>query len=365
MREGIDNINEEEFWDLNALELPEEAQPVEVEEEEEEVIEETDDETVEETDESEETQESEEEEESDEEDEVIAKGYELFKDSIFKHLPEDYKFEATEEGFENALKAVEVNLFEDIHSKYLGQLEGNEKAKAYLDFLISTEGQGDFEKWMKVNSTDLSGYTEEDLKDTDVAKAVLTEYLKFQGMEDEDILVKLEDAEDFGTLEKEAKIALKYIPKAQEKETTKLVEDYKTQKKSRDEVYTANYDILKKTADQINLPKEKKQKVVDTIMKPVRLQGGYETTEFNLILNQVQTNPEHIIQLTSLLLDYDPTKGFNLSKVTDKKENTKVAKNFRQKLAELDVSSPIGKTKGSHTQHRKTKAPDITEGEFF
>jgi hypothetical protein len=100
-------------------------------------------------------------------------------------------------------------------------------------------------------------------------------------------------------------------------------------------------------------------------MKPVRLQGGYETTEFNLILNQVQTNPEHIIQLTSLLLDYDPSKGFNFDKVLSKKENTKAVKSFRQKLADLDRDSPIVKTKGSHTSHSRTKAPDITQGDFF
>lgn len=366
MREEFDNINEDEFWDMNALELTSEEESIEESEEEEEIevdSTETDVDTEEESEE-EESEESEEEEEV-EEDEVIAKGYEIFKESVFKYLPEDYKFEATEEGFENALKAVEVSLFDNIHTKYLEQIGENDKARKYLDFLVATEGQGDFEKWMKVNSTDLSGYTEEDLQDTDVAKAVLTEYLKFQGMEDEDILVKLEDAEDFGTLQKEAKIALKYIPKSQEKESEKLIKEYETQKKSRDEVYESNYNILKQSAEQINLPKEKKQRVVDAIMKPVRTQGGYETTEFNMILNTVQSNPEHIIQLASLLVDYSPEKGFSLDKITSKKENTKAVKNFREKLAALDVSSPIGKTRGSHSSHSKSKAPDITEGEFY
>lgn len=360
-------LNEEDFWDDSALELSEEeveklnlsTQEIEIEKEEE--IEEADENSSE-----EDSDESENEEEEEiEEDEVVAKGFELFKDSVFKYLPEDYKFKATEEGFEEALKTVETNLVESIHNQYLVQLEANPKAKSYLDFLVQTEGLGDYEKWQKVNNTDISSFKEEDMSDPELAKVVYSEYLKFQGLEDADILQKLEDAEDYGTLEKEAKIALKYIPKVQAKETDKLIEDYKAQKKSRDEVYEGNYNLLQETAKQIKLPKEKSQELIDAIMKPVRTQGGYETTMFNHMLTQVQTHPQHILQLAALIMDYTPEKGFSFDKITEKKENTKVNKNFREKLAELEKASPMSRSKTSYESHKKAKAPSIIEGDFI
>jgi len=100
-------------------------------------------------------------------------------------------------------------------------------------------------------------------------------------------------------------------------------------------------------------------------MKPVRTQGGYETTMFNYMLNRVQTNPQHILQLASLIMDYDEEKGFNFDGIASKKENTKVARNFREKLTELEKAAPISRSKGSYKSHKRDKAPDITEGEFF
>jgi len=172
MREE-ENLEFEAFWDDSALELSEEeVDKLEVSEEEDQEDQEEQEQEEEESSE-EESEESEESEEDEiEEDEVIQKGYEVFKDSVFKYLPEDYEFKATEEGFQEALDAVQVSLFDNVHNQYLAQLETNEKAKSYLDFLVATEGQGDFEKWIKINSSDLSSYTEEDIADTDVAKVI-------------------------------------------------------------------------------------------------------------------------------------------------------------------------------------------------
>ena len=169
----------------------------------------------------------------------------------------------------------------------------------------------------------------------------------------------------YNALEKEAKIALKYIPKIQKEQSEELLKDYHEQKRNRDEVYQSNYNILSETAKQIKLPKEKGQQLVDSIMKPVRTQGGYETTMFNYMLNRVQTNPQHILQLASLIMDYDEEKGFNFDGITSKKQNTKVARNFREKLTELEKAAPISRAKGSYKSHKRDKAPYITEGEFF
>ena len=375
-----ENLELDNFWDESpGLEMPDSMIPKGSEEdstEETDEVEET--EEVDDTSEEEFEEESEEnkkpqgEEESDEEeeeeieeDEVIANSYEVFKDSIFKYLPEDYEFKPTEEGFEDAVKTVEKTLFDGVHNQYLNQIESNPKAKSYLEFLIATKGQGDFEKWQRINSVDISNYTEDDIKETEVAKAVVTEYYKTLGMEDEDILQKLEDLEDFGSLEKEAKLSLKYLPKEQEKKSKDLVDEYQSKKKSREEVYESNKKILEDTVNSLNLPKDKKGKVVEAVIKPVRLRDGSETTHFNLLLNQVQSNPEHILQLSSLLLDYDPEKGFNIDSIITKRQNTKTTKSIREKLEKLEKSSPISKSKSTYGSHKRTKTPDITEGSFI
>ena len=150
-------MNEDEFWDDGALELSEEeVEAMEATEEVEKDAEDIEENTDEEVEESEQEEGGEVEEEDEEEDETFAKGYDIFKENIFKYLPEDYEFKATEKGFEEALNVVEDTIAGNIHSQYLNQLESNSKAKAYLDFLIKTEGQGDFEKWQKVYNTDIT-----------------------------------------------------------------------------------------------------------------------------------------------------------------------------------------------------------------
>ena len=354
----IDNTQEqEEFWDfsldMSEEELAEIEKKSKSKEEDDDEEQEIENEEILDDDES---QEDEELDESEEEDDVIKTGYEVFKDSIFKYLPEDYKFKATEKGFEEAVTKVEETLFESIHSQYLQKFETNPKATEYLNFIVETNGKGDIDKWVDINLK--NNYSDEDLTDETIQKKVITEYYKLTGIEDEDIEDKLNDLEDLNKLEKESKLALKYINKYKETSTDELINDVKVTETKLKEVYDNNKQVLTSLLTESKIPSVRKQKIVEEILEPVKLQNGSEMTMLDYRINVIKSNPEHIIQFANFLLNYDPNTGFDVKNIVSKTENTKTTKSLRSKLEEVERNSTMTKSK-SNTSYRGKTEKDI------
>lgn len=352
---------EDNFWDADPSfvtsddEFEEEIQEEEIPEEE---IEEEDS-----------NLEDSEEEEEEDEDPVIKNGYDLFKDSIFKHLPEDYEFKATEKGFEEALEAVQGNLFNSVHEQYLEKFNDNPKVQDYLNFIIETDGKGDIEKWSAVNLKD--SFTVEDITGDDkidLQKQVIEQYYKATGIEDEYINEKIEDLEDFGKLEKEAKVAIKFLDKNKQEVNKSLVQDVKERERLERERFETNQSILNETISKTKIPKERQSRVIQEIMQPLKLKNGGEITMLDYRLNIIKNNPEHIIQLSNLLLDYNEKEGLNIGKLAERSVNTKTAKNLRSKLEEIEKNSTISKSKTSSSYETKTdksKNADLSKGSFI
>jgi hypothetical protein len=330
------------------------------EEEEENDVEET---SQEENEESDNDEESNEEDSGEKEDPLFQQSYELFKDNVFQYLPEDYEFKSSEKGFADAIQKVEESLIDRVHNKYLSNLQGNENASKFLDFLVETEGNGDFERWKDNNIN--NNFTEEDLSNEDNQAKIVSRLYELQGYDKEDIATKVEDLEDLGLLEKEAKIALKQINKSRDQVNEELVEDGRNVKQREREVYENNMNILSETLNETKYPTKRRQAIVDTIMKPLELEGGGTITMYDYKLNQIKSNPDHIIELTNFLLNYDIENGFDLENIAKKRGNTQVTKSLREKLEEMESSSTISKSRSNKSRKIGSKqGPDLSEISF-
>lgn len=298
----------------------------------------------------------------DEIDPLYEQGYDLFKDTIFSDLGDDYEFKATEEGFQDAIGKAEENIFQKVHQQYLDKVGTNQKAAKYLDFLIETDGNGDFEKWTQINEG--GSYSEEDLDSEDIQKKVITQLYELQGFDETDIRSKLEDLEDLDLLEKESKMALKYIDKSKGQENRNLVEEGKNVNNVRQETYDSNLSILNETLSGTKIPAARQKDITDAIMQPLALKDGGTITRYDYTLSQIRNNPEHIIEMTNLLLNYDPEKGFDINKIAQKNTNTKNTRSLREKLEELENSSTISKSKSGRSQKRTSTGPDLSQISF-
>ena len=317
------------------------------EEEETEEVEETEEEVSEEVSEEEEVNE----EEDEEVDEVFKNAFEVF-DPLFQYLPEDFKPEYTEEGIEKGIEAVKSTIFDEVHQGYLNNLQKNEKASNYLDFLIKTEGEGDVDAWMKINIA--KDYSESDLEsNTSLQKEVVTQLYESQNWDKDDIAAKLEDLEDLDLLGKEAKMALKYTTKNKEKMNEQLVEKAANTKEEQKAIYDNNKSILNDSFDKIGLDSKRKEQVIDAIMTPLELENGGQITMLDYKLAQIKNNPEDIIKLTNLVLAYEQGKGLNIGKIADRVATTKQTRNLRQKLEQMENSSTVSKSKSGRSKNKK------------
>jgi len=309
------------------------------------------------------TSEEDNEEDDEVEEEIFKNGYETFKDSIFKFLPEDYKFKATEKGFEDALKETEKNLFENIHNQYLSNFENNPKAKEYLNFITETGGKGDVDKWIKINLSD--NYTEEDLENEEIQKKVIRAYYEKTGIEKDYIEEKIIDLEDFGKLDKEAKIALKYLNSSKDSENKNLIDGVKNQEIKEKEQYNINYEILNNIVKETKIPQKRQEYIIKEILDPVELSNGKKMTMLDYRLAVIKNNPEHIIELANVLMNYDPKKGLNIEKIINTKENTKQTKNLRQKLESIEGNSFISKSKSQAFNKGRKNNIDLSGASFI
>jgi len=342
----MNNENEDIIWDedsdLGTLEVQEDFFVK---------SESSEDEEDEEDEEDKEDEESEEDEEDEDADLVIKNAYDVF-DNLFKYLPSDFKKEYTEEGFEKAKQAVEDEFYNSIHQNYLQNLEKNEKASNYLDFLIKTGGEGDADAWMKINIS--QNYSETDLSSNiELQKQVITQLYEAQKYDKEDIAQKLEDLEDLDLLEKEAKVALKYVNKSKAEATANLEVEARAKIQYKQETYNNNISALSNTFDSSGIDVKRKQVIISDIMQQLPLKNGGEITMLDYKLSQIKSNPNDIIALANLLHDYEEGKGLNIGKIAARSANTNSIKTLRQKLEDMENSSTVSKSRSGKNKNKK------------
>lgn len=316
-------------------EVEEDKKKPEIKEEKEEKVEEV----VEET-----TETEEEEEETTEEVELseIGKTMSSLLEKGILLLPDDYEYEDTEEGLQKA--------FEDSEN-FRNQLAFQEAVK----YLTSKEGLDAFKIEKSIKKIESYQNMDTETLKVDEKLEVIREFYKSKEYEDADIDSLIEDlAENDTKLAKELGIAVKYLEKEEKKRIEVETKNAADKKVAQEKAYKESQNILKnklQTTSDYNgyvINDANKDRIFNAIYKPIKLDDGNITTEFNNKLTEVLNDPDKVLVLADLLLN-STEKGFDFSKM-QKKAETIATKNIKKSIRDFKNTNVKNKTNGKSGQ---------------
>lgn len=265
----------------------------------------------------------------------------LLEDGILL-LPDDYEYEDSKEGLKKA--------FEDSEN-YRNQLAFQEAVK----YLTSKDGLDVFKVTESVKK--LETYQNLDIENAtaDTKLDVIRDFYKSKEYDDSDIDSLVEDliGNDI-KMTKEFSIAIKYLEKEEKKQLETETERALENKKAQEESYRKSQNLLKtklQTSSDFNgyvINDSNKDRIFNAIYKPIKLNDGNITTEFNNKLTDVLNDPDKILVLADLLLN-STEKGFDFSKF-ERKAETNATKNIKKSIRDFKNTNNKSKTAGKSGQ---------------
>ena len=199
--------------------------------------------------------------------------------------------------------------------------------KDHLQYVLSG---GDSQQFMKAYDPN-NDYSKMDVSEEDIAsqRAVLSDYFKAKGHEDDFIQEILEDYKDSGKLFDKATRAQEALAKSQGETREKMLQGQKTQQvennKKQKEFWNGVYDTIENSNEfaGLTVPKREKSKFFNYISNPVTREG------------QTQRDLDHgnAEMEVKLAIDYLMFKGFKLDDIIQTKAKTSNAKSLRDKIS--------------------------------
>lgn len=247
---------------------------------------------------------------------------------------DEEEFEDSEEGL---VKMIDKTVEKGINA-YKESIP--DEAKKFLEYL---EAGGDPKQYVE-NSQSIPNYrglSENQLSKESVQKALVTDWMRLQGYSEEEIGETLEDYEESGILEKQAKrIHPKLVGKQKEYEDG-ILHNQKLAKERQIKEYEEYVEGIKKTIDSAEdiagIPISKKVK--DDFFKYVTDSNKEGKTK---LLQDIEADPEAQLKMAWFMYN-----KFDFSKI-EKKAKTSVSSKLRDNLSNLDSSLKMkGKSKGS------------------
>jgi hypothetical protein len=199
--------------------------------------------------------------------------------------------------------------------------------KNHLQYVLSG---GDSQQFMKAYDPN-NDYSKMNVSEEDVVsqRAVLSDYFKAKGHEDDFIQEILEDYKDSGKLFDKATRAQEALAKSQGETRERMLQNQKTQQaennKKQKEFWNGVYDTIENSTEfaGLTVPKREKTKFFNYISNPVTREG------------QTQRDLDHgnAEMEVKLAIDYLMFKGFKLDDIIKTKAKTSNAKSLRDKIS--------------------------------
>lgn len=276
----------------------------------------------------------------------------LIEDGVL-YLPDDYEYEPTPEGIKQAFADSEAYR--------------NESAfREAINFLLSKEGM-DFVKVKQIqNEIQSIDVDNDDLSDNAKVELIKKFYLD-KGYEEEDLEEKIEEIIDEDKIDKEFKIAAKYLRREKEKELEQEAQKPVQKVKEQQDQVEAVKRHIQKTLSEVNeidgytIAPKNKQRIFDAIYKPVKDSEGNVTTEFSYRLGAVLANPEKLLVLADILVNMTD-KGYNFQNFQQVVE-TNLNKTTKRKIKDLSRSDSKAKVTGKNFQTKKEF--DLSKASLF
>lgn len=288
----------------------------------------------------------EEEEEEEQETTPISEYYNFLKKQDFLKTSEDFEFDGSAESFEEALIQTEESMAKEAMNQIWSRLPSEfQKALAY-----GLNGGASIKDYVREFVDDID-YNTFSIDSSESQKQILKEYFKKTTKHGEVKIEKLIEKFDDDELYDEAQDALDYLIDEVETEKQNKLDKLAQEKKQHELALKESNDKLVQMirADK-ELPDKSKAALEEFVFRPKKI-GGENVTTFAHSMKSIQQNPDHFIQFASLVMEYDPEKGFDLTKIKNKGKKEAVS-GFKKQLEETvsktqKSTSPAGPVKGA------------------
>jgi len=317
----------------------------------EETAEETTEEVVDEVEETEEEIEEEDTEEEDDDDDDVEPSEK--SDTVVGEILSALGYEVegdypdTAEGLTEMTKDIASQMADDRLDEVL---EAFPLVKDHLQYVLAGGQSQDFMQAHDPN-LDYNAFTlTED--DTRSQKAILSDYFRVKGHDNDFINEMLEDYEDSGKLHNKAEAARQALGKAQEQQNAQLVEQQNQmryqQMQEQETFWNGVADTIKDSKEfaGLQVTEREKSKFFNYLSQPVSRDGRTQRD-----LDHAEADME-----VKLAIDYLMFKGFNLDTIIDKKAKTKQTKSLRDKIAKNEAT-----VKSARKASRSKKSFDIDD----
>lgn len=256
--------------------------------------------------------------------------FNLLKENNLLHVNEDFTFDGTVLGLENAIIQTKENLQGAVAQALWEKLP--EDFRPLLEYAI--QGGTDVQAFLNTfQSNDLSNIELEG--NTENQREVLKRYFSTTTKYDTDKINRMvERLYMTGEMETEAVSALAELKEIEQSSRFELVETQKKQKEEYEQQQKQFREDISSLIGGSSYIEPPRQNKVRSFLFNVSSVSGDTDTQFNRTLKNIAANKEHLVQLADILLDYDPKTGIKLDRI-QRKESTKATQSLRQKLEEI------------------------------
>jgi hypothetical protein len=244
-------------------------------------------------------------------------------------LPEDFKFEGDSKSLAKAIELSTASLKSKLAESLVQSFP--EEMQPVMEYVLAGGKKvNEFLQQITTPSLDLDSI---DLSNIDAQRNIMYQYYKETTKYDDDKIIRLiSKLEASGALEEEAEDSINDLKTIQENKARNLIESQKQAKleqEKREEERRAT--LIDSVSTQIK--DTKRQNKVRAFLVNVSTTPEGSNTEFGRAISSIANNPEHLVQLADILLDYDPKKGLSLDRVKSKL-TSEATSSLQQKLEE-------------------------------
>jgi len=271
--------------------------------------------------------------------EVITSYFEFLKENNILSIEDDFKFDGTPEKLQEALDLTKNKYVTQAYDALLDKLP--EQGKALLSYFYN--GGDDLQDYLKAydapTTASLDVTTEAGQRE-----AVFQWYKATTSHSDERINKFIARLELDDSLESEAASAIEELKTIEAEKSTELTKLAQHKKAQQEKQYREERELLQKIIPTI-AEKPRQPKLESFLFNQIK-RGDEVKTPFNFTLAQIGNTPEHLVQLADILLDYDPAKGFNMSRF-EQRASSKNVNNLKDIIEQK--LSPKSKLSSSST----------------
>jgi len=269
--------------------------------------------------------------------------FQTYIDLGILNLPEDFKFDGTEEGLQKAIALDNELRMEAVTEDLKNQIK-DPRVFELIDHGVKGGQFADLNKLFAIQQREIDLEKIDTSKD-DQAKQVIEKQLSASGLSSKRIASTIEVLEDKGELKDAADEALATLKEAAGKEKKNVqafAEKQNKQAKQNQERY--EHEFLSAVDEAGYLP-AKKQQILNTF-QPIKFNDGSEMTNYQYKYQLISSNPKDFLKLVEIISDYDPKKGFSTKREGDA-ATTVSSKSLLDKLKKHGTTKAKGEAGGA------------------